>query len=289
MGHRKTTPRPPVPTPRNTVEIPLYVFCEWGVWSPIQLLLGVPYRDLDDRFAAPRARVVSVDPLTRRRMDGRVDDGVPTHRVRSRTNKRVGFVISSGRSVRRGPRRASGAIQNIIDIGIHLPTKALAWMVVWRDLGIEARNLGTELLATQHEGWWRSLPQREANVRKHRERFLAAGASGRPSPMMPSDRDALRTAAVIASRGAAAYTGGAEAGALLDAAFARYRPWDAELEAIALPATDVYRYHPDVRKIAPYFAAAGAELCTYGGETTHLIVHEPVDDEAEEKRSEVVL
>ena len=174
-------------------------------------------------------------------------------------------------------------MQNIIDIGIALPTTALAWMLLWRDLGIVNRNLGVTTLARRHEGWWRSLKSMDVKVRKQRERFLRAGASDKPSPMMPSDLDERRVAAVIAARGAAAYFGGASAQALLTKAFARYRRWDAELATIPLPAIDFYRYHPDVRKIAPFFAAPGATLCTYDGETTHVLVHSatrPNEDEA---------
>ena len=289
MARPKTARQRDIPAPRNIVELPLYVFCRWRVWPPIQLLLGVPYRDLDDRFAAARARVVSVDPLMRRRMKGRVSKDVPSKRVRSRTAARVGFVIESGRASRTGPRRASSSVQNILDIGLGLPTAALAWMVIWRDLGIVGRRLGSSELAQPHTGWWSSLRSMETNVRKHRERFRAAGASEAPSPMMPSDLDGRRVAAVIAARGAAARCGGMAAKILLADAFARYARWDATLKAITLPASDMYRYHPDVRKIAPSFAAPGAKLCRYARETTHMLVHREVPGALDEESRRVDL
>lgn len=279
---RTTNARRGVPLPRNAVEIPLYVFCKWGVWSPIQLLLGVPFRDLDDRFASARARVVSVHPVTRRLMRGRVSKAVPGRRMQSRTGARVGFVIESGRTGRRGPPRAASSVQNIIDIGLGLPTAALAWMIVWRDLGIVGRRLGTTSLASRYAGWWSSVRSMEINVRKHRQRFRTAGASEKPSPMMPIDLDGRRVAAVIAARGAAAYCGGSKAQTLLADAFKRYAPWDAQLAAITRPAIDMYRYHPDVRAIAPFFAAPGATRCTYASETTHVVVHVTTDAPVEE-------
>lgn len=282
---RTTNARRGVPLPRNAVEVPLYVFCKWGVWAPIQLLLGVPFRDLDDRFASARARVVSVHPVTRRLMKGRVSKAVPGRRMQSRTGARVGFVIESGRAGRRGPPRAASSVQNIIDIGMSLPAAALAWMVVWRDRGIGGRNLGTTNLARPRAGWWSSLRSMEINVRKHRQRFRAEGASEKPSSMMPSDLDGRRVAAVIAARGAAAYCGGSMANTLLTDAFKRYKRWDAQLAAITLPGTDMYRYHPDVRTIAPFFAAPGAKLCTYVSETTHVIVHRAARAQPERESS----
>lgn len=280
---KTTTAELEVPPPRNAIEIPLYVLCMWGVWPPIQLLLGIPFRDLDDRFSSARARVVSVHPVTRRLMKGRVSTQVPGRRMQSRTGARVGFVIESGRAARRGPRRASSSMQNILDIGLGLPAAALAWMVIWRDLGIGGRNLGTINLAQPHARWWSSLRSMEINVRKHRERFRAEGASEAPSPMMPSDLDGRRVAAVIAARGAAAYCGGSQANVLLADAFKRYAPWDAQLAAITLPAIDMYRYHPDVRAIAPFFAAPGATVCTYASETTHMVVHRAARAQQEEE------
>ncbi len=264
-----------LPLPRNVVEIPIYVYLRWGVWPPIQLLLGVPYRDLDDRFS--QQTLAAVDPALRSRVDADLPGAFAgTPELKSRPDG-AQLVISSGRRSRRGPHRTSSSVQSIIDIGIGLPTRALAWMCLCRDRGIIKGDLGVDGLRDTTSSWHRALPSWDAKVRKQRQRIKDRYGDRLPEPSVAMNTPTNRVAAVVCARGAAARCGGEGAAALCAGAFARYASRDAGLATIELPAEDLYRYHYDVRSLVPHFSAPGARLADYSGEATHVLVPaEPV-------------
>jgi hypothetical protein len=263
-----------LPLPRNVVEIPIYVYLCWRVWPPIQLLLGVPYRDLDDRFS--EQRLLKIDPALRKRDVDLVEVFADIPDMKRRRDG-AQLVISSGRPPRRGPHRTSSSVQSIVDIGMSEPTPALAWMCIWRDLGIIKAELGTDRLRDETSSWHRVVPSWETKVRKQRQRITEKYGDNLPEPSAAMKAPGSRVSAVVCARGAAACCGGPDASALCAQAFARYAPRDADLAEIELPHEDFYRYHHDVRSLAPFFSAPGAPHADYSGEVTHVVVPaEPV-------------
>ena len=99
---------------------------------------------------------------------------------------------------------------------------------------------------------------------------LAGERAARPLATMTAESS--RTAAVVCARGAAARCGGQAASALITMALERYATFDAGLSSIELPSEDLYRYHHDVRGLAPFFSATGATHADYSCEVMHFVM-----------------
>lgn len=267
-----------LPLPRNAVELPIYGFLKWEVWTPVQLVLGVPYRDLDDRFATQR--LAAVAPVTRGALDPQNETALTTM-PDAADETAADFAVSVERPVRRGPPRASDSMQLVIDIGLDQPGPALAMILLWRDEAIIKGQLGIAELENQASRWWRSLGGRATKIRKQRGRLKEAGGTG-AAPWMPDSIDGMRRAAMICARGTASRCGGADAEALVRAALARYGKYDPLLGDINLPKEDHYRYHHDVRDLVHHFVAVGGMLADYSEERTHVLVRGQTRPEADD-------
>lgn len=265
--------------PRNAVEIPLYVLTRWSVWPPLRVILGLPYRDVEERIRPTASRIVAVG----QGLDGVVDvDPVAAARHEPdalvRAGRGVEVVIETSRPARRGPRRAPESMQLLPDLGLDQPAEALAWMLLWRDLAVVAGQLGTQCFAGRNPAWPRFARSKTTAIRKQRERLRALGGDLAPRWLDAGDEASGRNA-VVAARGMARRCG--VAADLVTSALSRYKV-EPSLRAIELPARDLYRYHPDVRGFVPFFVQPGGELADYSGEVTHRVVRRPDDPTSSE-------
>jgi hypothetical protein len=263
---------PKPPPPRNAIEIPLFACATWGVWPPLNVLLGLPYLDLEERLRPSAQHVVVAGNLR-----GHVapDPEALAHHSSeslSRAAQGVDFVLETDRLTRRGPKRGPASMQLIPDIGVDQPAAALAWMLAWRDLAIVGGGLGVSQLKDQACSWFRNVDSKETAIRKQKERIREYGGDLTPRWSAVEPEASARNA-IIAARGTAARLGGDhDLEELLSQALERYRVGGLDPATVLLPPSDSYRYHPDVRELARFFVAPGAPPVEYGPEYTHRVL-----------------